>query len=366
MFNCIFRWISVALLVLLVMSPAGARDPEAFYAGEWNGERYYDETSGTFEYCLVAGEYVGGETLYFLLDRDYIFELWMVNPEWRLDEGTQYPVKIYIDGNDMGDHWAEARNDQSILISLPYTNRVVENLMRGQVLTVYTVATELSYRLSGTFVAITELEKCVAMAVAPSQRRQNPFAGGNATNPFGGDATASNPFGGQKSGKITGGKVQSNDAAIDTSEDGAEMIELMLEAAGLDDYRYIRPGDSVTAFPDAIHGWTNGEVIGSLMVYDGGGYSLSSNARTLIGVFSDEICDGRFKYGVDVAPLASGLAAQRVLGACLIDHVVLSLAFLMFDYDGSFFVILHLAAGDGATDVMDADQRLYDVFYELL
>jgi hypothetical protein len=153
----------------------------AFISGVWQGDANYD-AEGKFSDCTMTAQVESGVLIGFIISKDYDWGLVIADETRTFEVGTSEPVALVIDQRDPIPALAKVIDAHGILIPLEDSERVIEALREGKVLTIIGKEAKLNVRLTGTKAAIAELAACVTEHSGSEkvkfrdQRRENSFS----------------------------------------------------------------------------------------------------------------------------------------------------------------------------------------------
>ena len=154
--------VGVAGLIALA-GPAAPRAQEivdTFQVQGWTGGPRLDPRTRGFRDCTVSTSY-GGVALGFVLDPKYEFRIEIGSDDWRLKTGSDYVATLMIDNREPLQIIALARSDKSMVAELGADEDIMKELRDGQFLRVLAEHIGISFSLSGSSQALTQLRSCV-------------------------------------------------------------------------------------------------------------------------------------------------------------------------------------------------------------
>lgn len=342
--------VRVTIAIIVCMLSTGPALAQEFTVGLWKGKAYYYKENGEFSHCAITAEYQSGDSLILSITAQGEIVLGVSNPRWQLREGSEYPVWLSIDRRELGKHQAIANLETAAFVFLPYSDDLIRLLRKGQVLTMETRSDSLVYRLTGTNAALPRVQDCVYRKLFANQVSKNPFS--SETNPFSGNRRGggtSNPFGAGRP-----------DRQLEEKPD-AETVELILEEAGLEGYKFVPAAARPEYMSDAVYVWTNGEVIGALYAYDMSEFGLGLATSIILSGY-EEACDGSFTSGARTEKFSDGSSARRVLAECTGSAEKLLMTFLVFEVETTLAAVVHIAPERYGAALGEADAGIFRVF----
>lgn len=175
------RWMAGALMTAAVLAVSAAAPALAeFKSGPWTGSAYA-RSDGAFERCVITSEQPKGLRLGFGRSVEGAFEIWLMNKSWNLQPNTPVQVSLWVDSEQKRTGNFQVVSKEAMAAQFPVDANLAEQLKRGNVLHLTTPAETLDLKLTGTFKAIGELDKCwaqntgaagkpAARATAPAKR----------------------------------------------------------------------------------------------------------------------------------------------------------------------------------------------------
>lgn len=153
----------------------------AFISGIWQGDANYD-ANGKFSDCTMTAQAESGVLVGFIISKSHDWGLVLADETRKFKVGTAEAVALVVDQRDPIPAIAKVIDIHGILIPLEDSNRVLEALREGKVLTIVAKEAKFSFKLTGTRAAIAELAACVTEHLDSEkvrlrdQRRENSFS----------------------------------------------------------------------------------------------------------------------------------------------------------------------------------------------
>ncbi|GHD58595.1 hypothetical protein GCM10017083_41790 [Thalassobaculum fulvum] len=176
------RWTAAFALLVAVLAASGAAPALAeFKSGPWTGNAYAQK-DGKFERCVITSEHPDGMRLGFGKSLEGTFEIWLMNKGWSLEAGQPQPVTLWVDDLRRRTGNFQSVSKGAMAAQFVGDTDLVASLKKGNVLHVESAFGSMTFKLTGTFKAIGELEQCWsqstrAAAAAQAPRAQAPSSG---------------------------------------------------------------------------------------------------------------------------------------------------------------------------------------------
>ncbi len=155
-------WLLAAVLTAGGSIPASAAE---FTSGAWAGRDVKAE-DGVFRGCQIDSKQPGDQVLGFGIFVPGVFRVRISNKAWALEPGT-VPVTLWVDGGEKLKGNAAAAAKDTLVVPVNQGGKAfAEALKKGNVLHVTVPAGAYDFKLSGTFKAIGDLERCWDQGVA--------------------------------------------------------------------------------------------------------------------------------------------------------------------------------------------------------
>ena len=313
----------MALAALCLSQPVEAGVVEERMFGDWPGWISTDAQTGDFDHCAMQDEYNSGIALTFGLYRTYDLAVTFANPDWRLQEGEIYRVRLRIDDRRPIEAQAEALSRYSVGVLFKEPDSLYRQLREGHVLRLETVATDLEFNLTGTHQALHELAYCVAEQL----RAEEAVRDGTLSNPF----VAARP----DVSRETDVPEEMGAEKIDRGDLIAIVTNILL-GAGIDDVSFIRQSDAPELFEDYQVVWSGSGRFGFAdAVRHNGELSVDAVAAGIIANGS-RYCDGQFVSGGQPAELTDNdIVNRQIFTACDSPEEPVRMDYTLID-DGEF------------------------------
>lgn len=152
-------WLLAAVLTAGAAMPALAK----FESGPWTGNAYAQK-DGKFERCVITSEHADGMRLGFGKAADGSFEIWLMNKSWNLEPGAPQTITLWVDTQGKRSGNFQTVSKEAMATQIKDAAGLIESLKRGNVLYIQTPLASMSFKLTGTFKAIGELDQCWAQS----------------------------------------------------------------------------------------------------------------------------------------------------------------------------------------------------------
>ena len=166
-----------AILLAAGLSLSG-RVNAAFISGVWQGDANYD-TEGKFSDCTMTAQASSGVLIGFIISKGFEWGLVLADETREFEVGTTESVALHIDQREPIPAIAKVIDVHGIVIPLENSERVLDALREGEVLTIVAKRANISFKLTGTKAAIAALAACVTESLnrrLRDQRRENSFS----------------------------------------------------------------------------------------------------------------------------------------------------------------------------------------------
>lgn len=246
------RIFAAAALASLCFAPPAlgvSSAKESYVVAGWLVESVVDPETGTFEYCNVESDYENGVTLIFSRLATGETLLGLFNPDWRLDEGGVYALRLWVDEKRPVEVDGEAVTSKGLVILPPNPAELVQRLRQGRQMQIEAANKILRFDLYGSSRALAELANCV---------KRNARGGGSRSNPFAGaPAKAANPF--------AAGNAASSSDTTQLAAEARNLARMIFAQAQVTDYRF-----SDIAIDEKVGGaaWMTPKVVGFVMIME--------------------------------------------------------------------------------------------------
>lgn len=164
-------WLLAAVLTAGLAMPALAK----FESGPWTGNAYAQK-DGKFERCVITSEHADGMRLGFGKAADGSFEIWLMNKAWNLEAGAPQAVTLWVDNQRKRNGKFQTVSKEAMATQIKDAAELVESLKRGNVLHIDTAIKSMSFKLTGTFKAIGELDQCWSQSTRSAAGGKAPAA----------------------------------------------------------------------------------------------------------------------------------------------------------------------------------------------
>lgn len=162
------RWVAGLWLLVALLAGSGATPALAeFKSGPWTGNAYA-QNDGKFERCVITSDHADGMRLGFGKSHEGAFEIWLMNETWDMEPGKPRSVTLWVDDQGKRSGNFQTVSKEAMAAQFAGDNELVDLLKRGNVLHVETPDRSLTFKLTGTFKAIGELEQCWSQAMQAS------------------------------------------------------------------------------------------------------------------------------------------------------------------------------------------------------
>ena len=148
-----------ATLLAAGLSLSGAVNA-AFISGVWQGDANFD-SQGRFSDCTMTAQASSGLLIGFIISKRFEWGLVVADERHRFALGSIEAVALHIDKRDPIQTIAKVVDIHGIVIPLENSERVLDALREGEVLTIVAKRANISFRLTGTKAAIAALAACV-------------------------------------------------------------------------------------------------------------------------------------------------------------------------------------------------------------
>ena len=149
-------WLLAAILTTTGGVPAPAAE---FSSGSWTG-RDIKGSDGVFKGCQIDSQHPGDRILGFGIFVPGIFQVRVSDKAWTFEPGA-LPVTLWVDSGEKLSGNAVAAAKTTVVVPINKGGKAfAEALKKGNVLHVTVPTGALDFKLSGTFKAIGELERC--------------------------------------------------------------------------------------------------------------------------------------------------------------------------------------------------------------
>lgn len=162
--------LALAIVLIAMGLPAAAVD---FTNDGWEGRRFNDKSTGAFDGCMVSKTFSSGSSLDFMiyLNRDIgsgplDFIINAGSPSWQLDAGRTYPLRIWIDEQQLGSGGDEATFKNAAFARIIYVSRTFRNLAHGHELKLRVNKKNAFYSLKGSAKALVWLKSCTEQGLS--------------------------------------------------------------------------------------------------------------------------------------------------------------------------------------------------------
>ncbi len=132
----------------------------AFISGVWQGDANFD-AEGKFSDCTMTAQASRGVIIGFIISKSFDWGLVLADEAQKFRVGATEAVALVIDDRDPIPAIAKVIHVHGIVIPLENSNRVLEALREGKVLTIVAERAKISFKLTGTKAAIAALAACV-------------------------------------------------------------------------------------------------------------------------------------------------------------------------------------------------------------
>lgn len=147
------------LAAILTTSGGGSAPAAEFKSGGWTG-RDVNGGDGAFKGCQIDSKHPGDRILGFGIFVPGVFQVRISDRAWGLEPGA-LPVTLWVDSGEKLSGNAVAAAKNTVVVPINKGGKAfAEALKKGNVLHVTVPDGALDFKLSGTFKAIGELERC--------------------------------------------------------------------------------------------------------------------------------------------------------------------------------------------------------------
>lgn len=340
---------ALGLTALVAADQAAAKELYSFKVGQWAGRAWQSDQTGKFSHCVVRVTHPNGVKFslsFFVSGR---FSLALYKKEWRLGKGKRYPIRLLVDGQDLGSYRARSLTDQLLSLFVPGNHRLIRRIRFGSMLTVRAAQRDFRFALTDSAKAIDRIKSCVNLA-----REDTPAAG---ENPFARDLGAgATPSPGSRN------KDLAARPARNTRIQG--FIRKLLGNAGLSGIRFEPPGKRKSK--SIVASWRAPGVYGLYMVVKHGGRSIDEITGPFLARLGKS-CKGRYGYGADVARRAGKYLLKKSTAACSAEGKGRFYVFATSVRSAqSIVIITHVARNRGEEDMRQVNSELENVLAGML
>ncbi len=150
-----------------------------FKVGNWNAAAVSAPGSQALDNCAAETPYKSGITLGFWVDHNYQWGMYLINPNWRLAQGSTYPITYAIDNGRTAAANASAASVNEADISLPGDMTLFRQFMAGNMLNIVAAETTFQFVLTDTSQMLPDLLQCVNSYVGAGPQNNNPNPNAN-------------------------------------------------------------------------------------------------------------------------------------------------------------------------------------------
>lgn len=153
---------SLVLAGMLLASPALAAGPFAkFSVGNWAGGAFTNNDTGQFSHCAVSASYKSGVTMHVSVNGNYGWNLGFSNRAWGLKPGSEVPLEMVFDRNDIVRITAKAVQAQLVVVTMPANSNIVRAFRGAEFLETGMLGARYTFRLTSTAEVMPALVDCV-------------------------------------------------------------------------------------------------------------------------------------------------------------------------------------------------------------
>lgn len=284
----IFWGVCCALSASMSIASSSAATMDTTYSGNWQIGAYSSDKTGQFNHCGMSARYNSGIYMLFTVGRNYNWGVAFANPAWHLTPGSQYVVKMSIDGGRWWDAEASVIGTGLAYIPLADSSHLFQLFRHGYQLHVKAAAQSFFFNLRGTAVALQKLLQCTQRHVLMASTTTN-------TNPFVSSGTASP--------KHT------------TVAESTTLAANLLSMAGITGFRILSRNALPPAWKTYDAVWVAPGLVGFVTVLDNQIAGSLKEIAALRIAADAKGCQGRFASGpISDEALLSG--SQRFFTAC--------------------------------------------------
>jgi hypothetical protein len=304
--------ILVLLAALLAAGSAAATATKPFQAGgNWYGEAHFNETDGSFVFCVITADYQSGIRLGMVMAPDFKLGVTLQDQSWNMQAGSTVPVGLNVDRRWSRRIDGDVVDSSTLFLFIGDDPVGVEALRRGYRLTVQSGGEIYEFDLAGSNHALAQTSRCV---LAHSK-------GGS------------------------GGSGQT----------AADQVAGLLLASGVENAVMMTPEQARDAWGSGQVGWYIESGIGGM-------FTDKTNGRAPDDFMNDFIartgsgCAGEFTTALKPAPVRS---MRRFFSTCRKDGIVAHVfGIVVFFDDGDAMSVLHFADDASFAAVSTADERI--------
>jgi len=151
----------IALILASSTAIADSIPGSYFRVGNWDGQAYSHDDTGTFSHCAISTGYVSGDVLFFSVNRQVTVMIAVSSPALAdVPIGHSFPVVLYVDRRAPFHGTATIQSNEFAMLEIADFDRALESFKRGYTLTVQGAGRTGSYDLTGTFHALEATRDC--------------------------------------------------------------------------------------------------------------------------------------------------------------------------------------------------------------
>ncbi|MDX1401212.1 MAG: hypothetical protein R3245_04755 [Kiloniellales bacterium] len=326
--------------------------------GNWQGGAYTSDETGIFTHCAISASYQSGDILVLTVSSDFSTNVSIANENWNLPIGERYEIDLYIDDKPPIRGIAEAVGPKQAIVQVDRRDGGLELLKRGYILNVVAGDFTASYRLDGTYVALSKASDCVRRHM--NVRLQPSF------NPNDGQAGQASGLGaGSGLGGSRGTAPQTGERREATQSGLPDEVLLgmaaqVLSGAVIRDFRFLTDAEKENGWERYPVVWIASDHAGTIISYP------RSDELTLKGLadylVSEDArrCGGEYATGSLQDITGSSLASRRVYTICRTEEDVYHNSYSLIGI-GDYLVelSLHSFGDDGSGLREGADEAIY-------
>jgi len=150
----------LSLCFLASSAFAGYIEGSRITYGNWTGGAYFDDETGAFSHCAVSARYLTGNTLFFSLTREYLFNVGVQTPEPLFKDYREFQTTVKIDKFDAVFPNATVIDDNFALVTMPNLDIALDQIKRGRTLWINSKFGQVPFDLTGTFRVLDKTFLC--------------------------------------------------------------------------------------------------------------------------------------------------------------------------------------------------------------
>jgi len=275
-------------------------------------------------------------------------EVWLINEAWNLEQGAQYPVRLYVDDHQKLHARAEVKGRGGVYIPVRRGEWLFELLKKGDGFYIDTEGEHLGYDLSGSFKALSRMRACTEEMLQAERSGDGPI------NPF-----AKKRLFDSASGLFKRGLNYTYTGPDDAGSKAFALNALMMPP--LRHYQQIAPGDFDGDFDKFAVAWHGEGVFGVISRLEGLDLDDLGMALTRKNTV---LCKGAFDSSKTPFKLRDGSQGLRLQIFCHNDEAFSRVISLYPADNDGFYSIFNFSQNNA--DAQKADAQFHTAIEDMM